>query len=43
LEQSLKKEYPADKIRSLLKPFEELERDPDFWTHTLDGIVRTEC
>ena len=39
LEQSLEKEYSADKIRSLLKPFEELERDHDFWTHTRDGIA----
>jgi len=39
LEQSLEKEYPADKIRSLLKPFEDLERDRDFWTHTLDGLA----
>lgn len=39
LRYSLEKEYPADKIRSLLEPFEELERDHDFWTHTLDGIA----
>lgn len=39
LEQSLEGEYPADKIRSLLEPFEELERDHDFWNHTLDGIA----
>ncbi|CAN5373723.1 hypothetical protein BH09VER1_BH09VER1_06150 [soil metagenome] len=39
LKQSLEKEYPADKIRSLLEPFEELEHDRDFWNHTLDGIA----
>lgn len=39
LRQSLEKEYPAEKIRSVLEPFEELERDHDFWTHTLDGIA----
>ena len=39
LEQSLEKKYPADKIRSLLEPFEELGRDRDFWNHTLDGIA----
>jgi hypothetical protein len=39
LEESLEGEYPADKIRSLLEPFEELERDHDFWNHTLDGIA----
>lgn len=39
LEQSLEKQYPADKVRSLLEPFEELGRDRDFWNHTLDGIA----
>ncbi len=39
LEQSLEKEFPADKIRSLLEPFEGLESDHDFWNHTLDGIA----
>ncbi len=39
LEQSLEKKYPAEKIRSLLKPFKELERDREFWQHTLDGIA----
>lgn len=39
LEKSLEKKYPVEKIRSLLEPFEELERDHDFWTHTLDGIA----
>lgn len=39
LERSLGKQYPADKIRSLLEPFEELEHDADFWNHTLDGIA----
>ena len=39
LEQSLATSYPADKIHSLLEPFEELERDRDFWNHTLDGIA----
>ena len=39
LEQSLEKKYPADKIHSLLEPFEELGRDRDFWNHTLDGIA----
>jgi len=39
LEQSLEKEYPADKIHSFLEPFEELGRDREFWNHTLDGIA----
>ncbi len=39
LEQSLGKKYPADKVHSLLEPFEELGRDRDFWNHTLDGIA----
>jgi hypothetical protein len=39
LEQSLENKYPADKIRSLLEPFEELGRDRAFWNHTLDGIA----
>jgi hypothetical protein len=39
LEKSLEEKYPADKIRSLLEPFEELERDHEFWNHTLDGIA----
>jgi hypothetical protein len=39
LEQSLEKVYPADKIHSLLEPFEELGRDREFWNHTLDGIA----
>lgn len=39
LEQSLEKEFPADMIRSLLAPFDELGGDHDFWNHTLDGIA----
>ncbi len=39
LEQSLEKQYPADKIRALLEPFEDLERDHEFWNHTLDGLA----
>jgi hypothetical protein len=39
LEQSLSLKYPAEKIRTLLEPFEELGRDPEFWNHTLDGIA----
>ncbi len=31
--------YPADEIRTALEPFEELERNPDFWNHTLDGVA----
>ena len=39
LEQSLAKKYPASQIQSLLKPFEDLGGDRDFWNHTLDGLA----
>ena len=31
--------YPAAEARLLLKPFEELSNDRDFWKHTLDGLA----
>ncbi len=39
LESSLRRKYPEAEIRSLLKPFEALARDQDFWAHTLDGLA----
>jgi len=39
LEQSLGKKYPACQIHSLLKPFEDLGGNRDFWNHTLDGLA----
>jgi hypothetical protein len=31
--------YPATEARWLLKPFEALAHDDDFWNHTLDGLA----
>lgn len=39
LEQSLGKKYQASQIQSLLKPFEDLGGNRDFWNHTLDGLA----
>jgi hypothetical protein len=39
LEQSLGKKYPARQIQLLLKPFEDLGGNHDFWNHTLDGLA----
>lgn len=39
LEASLSKEYNNSEIRKLLRPYEELSRDSEFWNHTLDGLV----
>lgn len=33
------KKYPARQIQSLLKPFEDLGGNRDFWNHTLDGLA----
>ena len=39
LEASLLQAYPASETRLLLKPFDALADDHDFWNHTLDGLV----
>jgi hypothetical protein len=39
LETSLRQKYPAVETRLLLKPFEALAEDRDFWNHTLDGLA----
>lgn len=39
LEQALRKNYPAHDARRVLRPFEQLEQDHDFWNHTLDGMA----
>jgi hypothetical protein len=39
LEVSLRQAYPADETRRLLRPFEDLAQDREFWTHTLDGLA----
>lgn len=39
LEQTLRKNYPAHDPRDILRPFEELAQDHDFWNHTLDGLA----
>ena len=39
LEASLLQKYPDVETRLLLKPFEALARDHDFWTHAQDGLA----
>ena len=39
LETSLRQKYPAAETRLLLKPFDVLADDHDFWSHTLDGLA----
>ena len=40
MEESLRREYPDQDIRSLIAPFERLAEDTDFWRmRTLDGLV----
>jgi len=39
LETSLRQKYPAVETGLLLKPFEALAHDADFWNHTLDGLA----
>ncbi|MDW7710185.1 MAG: hypothetical protein SCH98_06890 [Deferrisomatales bacterium] len=39
LEASLLQKYPDAEVRLLLKPFEALADDRDFWNHTLDGLA----
>lgn len=39
LAQSLQKNYPGTDARSLLRPFEDLLEDGDFWNHTLNGLA----
>lgn len=39
LEESLRQAYPTRDIQSLLKPFQALADDHEFWSHTLDGLA----
>ncbi|MBN2562257.1 MAG: hypothetical protein JXQ75_15135, partial [Phycisphaerae bacterium] len=39
LEASLRQKYPDAEARLLLRPFEALAHDHEFWTHTLDGLA----
>jgi hypothetical protein len=39
LEESLRQQYSTRDIRPLLKPFQQLTDDRDFWNHTLDGLA----
>lgn len=39
LESSLRQEHPVTETRLLLKPFEALLADSEFWNHTLDGLA----
>lgn len=39
LEGALRKGYPAHDPRSILRPFDELAQNRDFWNHTLDGLA----
>lgn len=39
LTQTLEEEYSADEASQLLKPFEDLGRDHEFWNHTMEGIA----
>lgn len=39
LEASLQRELSEDRTEALLKPFQTLANDPDFWNKTLDGLA----
>jgi len=39
LEASLLQAYPTTEVRLLLKPFDALANDHDFWNHALDGLA----
>lgn len=39
LEESLALKYSNKEIEELLQPFVDLQKDPEFWNHTLDGIA----
>ena len=39
LEQSLRTKYPTREVRLLLKPFQSLAHEHDFWNHTTDGLA----
>ena len=39
LEQSLRKKYRTREVRILLKPFQALAYQHDFWNHTMDGLA----
>lgn len=39
LEASLRQKYPTAEAQRLLKPFEALAQDAEFWSHTLDGLA----
>jgi hypothetical protein len=38
-EAALRRDHPGAQVRLLIKPFRELERDPVFWTHRLEGLA----
>lgn len=39
LERSLQREYSKREVRPLLRPFNDLASDRDFWNHTQDGLA----
>lgn len=39
LERVLRENYPTHDLKSIMRPFEELGQDHDFWNHTLDGLA----
>ncbi len=39
LEKSLRQQHAVDAVKALVKPFEALAQDHDFWNHTLDGLA----
>jgi len=39
LEQSLQQKYSADEVTQLLRPFETLAGNREFWNHTRDGLA----
>lgn len=39
LASSLREQYPACAAKALLRPFETLAEDRDFWNHARDGLA----
>lgn len=39
IENSLKQDYPENDVAKLLKPFNELAGNSEFWNHALDGLA----
>lgn len=39
VEESLKSSYPKKEVDQMLKPFNDLAKDTNFWNHTLDGLA----